>query len=165
MWTTASPSEIRSYYLRSLLPNSKQNLRMRVKMYFLGGRWSGTHSTTSFSFTFLPPPHPLPLVGRMKRKTEAVTSLSFITLPLTNQCLADPSLDPNPDGWSDLLPIGRLIEQLYHKSLDSAVWLMLNWTGVIHEVMAMSVCVLEAQETVRLSSLWKNAGDVEQGIS
>lgn len=54
MWTAASPSEIRSYYLRSLLPNSKQNLRMRVKMCFLGGRWSGTHSTTSFSFSFFP---------------------------------------------------------------------------------------------------------------
>lgn len=67
-----------------------------------------------------------PLVGRMKGETEAVISLSFITLALTNQCLADPSLDPTLDGRNDLLPIGRLIEQLYHKSFDSAVGSILN---------------------------------------
>lgn len=67
-----------------------------------------------------------PLVGRMKGETEAVISLSFIYLSLINQRCADPSLDPTPNGRNDLLPIGRLIEQLYHKSFESAVESILN---------------------------------------
>lgn len=36
-------------------------------------------------------------------------------------------LIPPSDGGNDLLPMGRLIEQLYHKSFDSVVRLILNW--------------------------------------
>jgi len=57
-------------------------------------------------------------VGGVKGEAEAVISLSFTTLALINQCLADPSLGPTPDGRNDFLPVGRLIEQLYHKSFD-----------------------------------------------
>lgn len=59
-------------------------------------------------------------------EAEAVISLSFITLALLNQHLADPSLDPTPDGRNDILPMGRLIEQLYYKSFDTAVEPILN---------------------------------------